>query len=63
MCKKVMDHNEYPKSLKSKSTASLYFIMGDAREAAELGGENEGYYLDEVHYCAMEIKRRQEAKK
>ena len=61
---KQMHHIEYPKSLRSKPTASLYFIMKDAREAAEANpmGENAGYYLDEVHYAAMEIKRRQEGK-
>lgn len=57
---KVMDHAEYPKSLKSKSDDSLRYIMTDAHNAmtAMPFGENAGYYADEICYCGDELKRR-----
>ncbi len=57
---KQMDHKRYPASLKSKSDTALYFIMRDAREAIKANPENPnaGYYADEVHYAAMELRRR-----
>lgn len=60
---KTMNHAEYQQALRSKPMTSLMFIMKDAREAAEAmpDGENAGYYLDEVNYCAMEIARRQKS--
>jgi hypothetical protein len=35
--------------------------MKDCREAiaAMPDGENAGYYMDEIHYCAMELRRRE----
>ncbi len=58
---KQMDHNQYPKSLKSKSDDQLRFIAKDAQEAAATNptGENAGYYLDEALYAASELNRRQ----
>ena len=57
---KKMNHAEYQKGLKRKTDAELRYIAKDAREAAEAmpQGENAGYYLDEVSYCAMELARR-----
>lgn len=59
--KKHMDHNGYPKSLRSKNVVELMFIAKDAKEAADANpdGINSGYYLDEMHYASMELKRRQ----
>jgi hypothetical protein len=61
MPKKVMNHGEYQASLKHKTLAELEYIKKDAAQAAlnQRGwGENEGYYLDEVHYTSAEIRRR-----
>jgi hypothetical protein len=57
---KRMDHTEYPKSLKGKSEASLRYIIQDAQEAIAANPENpnNGYYADEVNYCATELHRR-----
>lgn len=58
--KKIMDHNEYPESLKSKTHAELHFIANDAKAAMEANpeGENAGYYADEVNYVCNELHRR-----
>jgi len=59
---KHMDHTEYPKSLRQKTDAALHYIIKDAGEAAKaaqgMESGNEGYYLDEQHYAAMELQRR-----
>ena len=53
---KVMDHSEYPKSLKSKTDEQLLFIIKDCQEAlvANPDNQNAGYYSDEICYCSME---------
>lgn len=58
---KIMDHTEYAKVLKSKTVDQLRYIRQDAYNAAMAmpDGPNHGYYLDEVHYCSMELKRRE----
>jgi hypothetical protein len=55
-----MDHREYPRSLRHKSVEALRYIIKDAGEAARAmpEGENAGYYADEVHYAAMELRLR-----
>ena len=59
---KTMNHAEYQKGLKRKTEDQLRFIIKDAAEARDAFpmGENAGYYADEVHYAAMELKRRLE---
>ena len=62
---KQMNHSEYMRKTRKMSESSLRHVMEDARQAAEAGkgwNPNVGYYLDEVHYCAMELKRRKESK-
>lgn len=61
--KKTMNHAEYQKSLKSKSVETLKFIIRDASEAAAINPDNPnvGFYLDEVHYAAAELRNRQKA--
>jgi len=59
---KTMDHAEYQKRCRRMTDAELRFTISDARQAAEVGkdwNENVGYYLDEIHYCSMELSRRQ----
>ncbi len=57
---KNMNHIEYPKSLKTKLTAELRFIIKDAKEAMEAmpDNENNSYYADEVCYCINELNNR-----
>ena len=57
---KKMNHGEYQAALKNKSWAELEYIIKDARETIEANpeGENAGYYMDEIHYASMELKRR-----
>lgn len=60
---KKMNHAEYPASLKSKSDESLHAIIADCQEVLRIWPEqpNAGYYLDEISYCAMELKSRRKA--
>jgi hypothetical protein len=57
---KVMNHAEYMKKTKSMSTAALRHTIKDASNAIKAmpDGENVGYYTDEIHYCNMELRRR-----
>ena len=56
-----IDHAEYPKSLVDRSISSLRYTIKDCQNAMAAMPDNPkcGYYADEIHYCAMEIKRRQ----
>ncbi len=58
---KTMDHAAYQSKLKKVAHETLRFILEDAREAvdAQPQGENAGYYMDEVHYAAAELRRRE----
>lgn len=57
---KTMNHTEYQKKLKTKTSADLEFAIKDCLEAIKAmpEGENVGYYTDEVHYCRAELNRR-----
>ena len=57
---KVMNHGEYRKQVKSYDYNRLLYILRDAREAIEAmpDNPNNGYYQDEIHYCAMELNDR-----
>ncbi len=59
-----IDHTNYPKTLKAKSDDSLRYIIADCKATLEANpnGSKAGYYMDEIHYCAMELKRRADAK-
>lgn len=61
MAAKTMDHAKYQAGLRKKTEVELYYIIKDANAAAiaNPGGENVGYYLDEVNYAQMELARRQ----
>lgn len=61
---KVMNHAKYQASLRGKDVSSLEFIIKDAREAIAANPENpnNGYYQDEIHYAAAELRRRQNTK-
>jgi len=57
---KTMNHRDYPKSLKVKSSSILRFIIKDCQEAISINptSENVGYYADEICYCAAELSAR-----
>ena len=59
-----INHTEYPKSLKGRSNDALRYTIADATAAmlAMPEGDKAGYYADEVHYCAMELKSREVVK-
>jgi hypothetical protein len=56
-----IDHAAYQKRMKSKTVPELMFIIKDCKEAiaAFPGGYKAGYYADEIHYAAMELRKRQ----
>jgi hypothetical protein len=60
---KTMNHGEYQRKLKNKTMPELRFILKDANEAISVNpnGCNSGYYADEIHYAAAELKRRKAA--
>ncbi len=57
---KVMNHRDYPKTLKNKENWMLRAIITDCKEAIAANPENpnNGYYQDEICYCGMELKKR-----
>ena len=58
---KKMNHTEYMANTRKMDTSALLYVREDASSAMEAmpEGENAGYYADEVHYCNMELARRQ----
>ena len=59
-----IDHERYPKSLKTQSVESLKYIIKDCQEAIEANPENpkNGYYADCICYCGMELSNRKNIK-
>lgn len=57
---KHMDHAGYQRGLRSKSVESLRYVIADAAEAIKANptNPNNGYYQDEIHYAAAELRRR-----
>jgi hypothetical protein len=58
-----LNFDAYRERLKTKSEAELKYIIQDAGEAAGAmpDGPKVGYYQDEVHEAARELKKRKEA--
>jgi len=59
---KVMNHSEYIKKTKKMSIDSLKFVIADCKtviDAQSSFNPNCGYYADEICYCGMELKRRE----
>jgi hypothetical protein len=57
---KTMNHAEYQAWLKKLPAMQLWFIIKDCKKVLEVWPDypNHGYYLDEIHYCGMELKKR-----
>jgi len=55
-----MDHSAYQKKVRKMSEDTLRYVIQDCRNALEAMPENPkaGNYMDEIHYCAAELKRR-----
>lgn len=55
-----IDHKNYPKTLRTKTEKSLRYIIVDCKAAIKAMPNNpkNGYYADEINYCAMELNRR-----
>jgi len=58
----TIDHKNYPKRLKEKSSEALRFIIKDCQEVIAANPQAEkvvsGYYQDEICYCANELHTR-----
>ena len=56
-------HSEYMAMVKTMSTDSLNYVIQDCRNAIEALPENPKceQYMDEIHYCAMELRIRDKA--
>ena len=57
---RYVDDREYQRRLKNLDNSALRHIIKDAKEAerANPTNPNAGFYLDEVSYAAMELRRR-----
>ena len=57
---KQMNHAEYQKKVKRLPVEALRYIIKDCREVIRVNpeGRNNGYYMDEIHYCHAELRRR-----
>jgi len=55
-----INHSEYIKKTKKMSEHSLRYVIQDCQAAIKAYPENPkcGYYMDEIHYCAMELRTR-----
>jgi hypothetical protein len=55
-----IDHAEYQKKVKRMTVEELKYTVRDCREAidAHPEGHKAGYYQDEIHYCAGELRKR-----
>ena len=61
-----MNHSDYMRKVKTLSVESLNYIIKDCKEAIAALPDNpkNGYYMDEIHYCYMElVARRKKGKK
>jgi len=56
-----IDHAAYQAKVKTMTVAALRFAIADARAAIDAmpDGPKAGYYGDEIHYCAMELRGRE----
>jgi hypothetical protein len=55
-----IDHAAYQAKVRTLSDAALHYAIRDASAAikAHPTGHKAGYYQDEIHYCAAELRRR-----
>jgi hypothetical protein len=55
-----INHAEYSKKVKTMSIEALIYTIQDCRATlkANPDGHKAGYYMDEIHYCTMELNKR-----
>ena len=55
-----INHKEYMAKVKNMSEQALRYTIKDARAAHDAmpDGAKAGYYLDEISYCMMELRKR-----
>lgn len=55
-----INHAEYQKRVRHYTVPMLQYTIKECQEAIEAmpNGHKAGYYADEIHYCAAEIRRR-----
>lgn len=60
---KTMNHAEYKAKTREMTANELLHTIKDCMETlkAWMDCPNHGYYMDEIHYCRMELNRRQQA--
>lgn len=62
---KTMNHAAYQADCRAKTETQLRFIIQNCQEVIRVQSDfnpNIGYYMDEIHYCSMELARRQNRK-
>lgn len=59
---KIMDHAAYMRKVKKMTESELRFVIDDCQNVILSWHPdphpNEGYYMDEIHYCYGELRRR-----
>jgi hypothetical protein len=60
---KTMNHAEYQAKARTMTANQLLYTIKDCMETLKgwVDCPNHGYYMDEIHYCRMELNRRQKA--
>lgn len=61
---KTMDHAAYMRKTRTMSESALRHVIEDCKaviEAQQGFNDNCGYYMDEIHYCCMELNRRKKS--
>ena len=60
-----IDHINYPKKIRNYDESSLRYIIKDCQEAIKSLPDNpkNGYYADEICYCANELNNRKTKRK
>jgi hypothetical protein len=55
-------HSEYQELCRKRDLDALFYALGDCRRAMAANPDNPkcDQYADEAHYCAMEIRRRED---
>lgn len=58
---KTMNHAEYQAKTQTMTVCQLLYTIKDCTETLRVWFDcpNAGYYMDEIHYCRMELNRRQ----
>lgn len=55
-----IDHAAYMEKVKTMTETQLLYTIQDCRATLDIWPDapKAGYYMDEIHYCSMELARR-----